>query len=244
MDTDGSNVERLTNTLAGEMTPAWSPDGRRIVYDSIAWDDGILVMNDDGSWTLQLIENKSESSYLYVFPSWSPDGSKIVFVGFTLNATTFFAGLDIFVMDVDGGNLTQLTDTAHVDEWVPTWSPDGTKIVYDHTPSGRRGDIYVMNADGSGSEQLTSHAANDTSPAWSPDGTEIVFESDRQGNSDIWVMDADGTNLRQLTTDNSWDGHPSWSPDGTQIVFESDRGDGDEGEIYIMDADGTGHLGR
>ncbi len=237
MDIEGSNVERLTTTDAFEEVPSWSPDGRRIAYNLYDITGGIMVMNDDGGWTLRLIGNDSERAYLY--PAWSPDGSKITFV----KATPFETGvedLDIFVMDVDGGNVTQLTDTSGGDEWLPTWSPDGTKIVYDFTLKDQAGDIYVINADGSNSQRLTSHPANDTEPDWSPDGTQIAFMSNRDGDYEIYVMNADGSNIRQLTSNSGIDDvTPAWSPDGTGILFVSDRDTPNKGEIYIMNVDGS-----
>ncbi len=104
--------------------------------------------------------------------------------------------------------------------------------------SGRDGDaeIYVMNADGSGVEQLTDNDSVDTNPAWSPDGDRIVFTSDRDNDVeiyDIYVMNADGSGVEQLTDGCSNDA-PAWSPDGDRIAF------GSRGGIYVMNADGSG----
>ena len=81
MDIDGGNVERLTTMASDEFSPSWSVEGRRISYDS--WDipGGILVMNDDGTWTTALIENAEETAYR--FSSWSPDGSRIILLKIT-----------------------------------------------------------------------------------------------------------------------------------------------------------------
>ena len=139
-------------------------------------------------------------------------------------------------MDVGGGDLTQLTDTPGQLEFVPTWSPDSARIVYDFTPA-ISGDIWVMNVDGSFNRQLTTNSANDTHPFFSPDGTEILFTSARDGDHEIFVMNANGTNIRQLTFNTFSDFSYGWSPDGTRIVFNSDR-DGDR-EVYVMNRDGT-----
>jgi hypothetical protein len=104
--------------------------------------------------------------------------------------------------------------------------------------SDRDGDsnIYVMDTDGGGVQQLTDDPASDRYPAWSPDGTRIAFVSIRDGDSNIYVMDADGGNVRQITDRLGGKWSPTWSPDSTLIAFGSNR-DGDE-DIYVMDADG------
>jgi TolB protein len=100
------------------------------------------------------------------------------------------------------------------------------------------GDVWVMNADGTGRTRLTDHPAEDFDPSWSPDGSKIAFRSHRDGNVEVYVMDADGTDQTNLTRSPTSDYSPDWSPDGTRIAFASDR-DGDPNEIYVMDADGS-----
>ena len=104
----------------------------------------------------------------------------------------------------------------------------------------RNHEIYVMNADGSGSRRLTHNRAFDGEPAWSPDGRKIAFQSTKAigGNKEIYVMNADGSGKRNLTRNPAKDGRPSWSPDGRRIAFVSDR-DG-RLEAHVMNADGSG----
>ncbi len=114
-------------------------------------------------------------------------------------------------------------------------SEDG-KIAF---TSDRDGDeeIFVMNADGTGVQQLTDNDDSDWFPVWSPNGKKIAFHSDRDGDFEVFVMNADGTGVTQLTDHDDSDWIPVWSPDGKKIVFTSDRY-GDR-EIFVMNADGS-----
>jgi Tol biopolymer transport system component len=119
----------------------------------------------------------------------------------------------------------------------------------------RGGDLYVINADGTGLRQLTTGLGEDWEAAWSPDGSRIAFTRYREelgnprwGEATIYVVNADGTGLLRLSSrgDSVYDAHPSWSPDGTRIAFYSRREhDADpshmnDSDIYVMHADGTG----
>jgi Tol biopolymer transport system component len=142
---------------------------------------------------------------------------------------------EVYVMDADGSNPTNLTNNAAWDVY-PAWSPDGTRIAFVSDRDGSY-EIYVMDADGSNPRNLTNNAVWDGDPAWSPDGMQIAFVTGRDGNDEIYVMNADGSNPRNLTNSAAGDDEFAWSPDGAHMAFVTGR-DGND-EIYIMDADGS-----
>ncbi len=145
----------------------------------------------------------------------------------------------IFVCDLDGSNVVQLTSNA-AQEFHPEWSPDGTRIVFDRAWSGQDAEIIVMNADGSGIAALTNNADEDEDPTWSPDGRRIAFQSDRDGNEEIYRMYADGSHQTNLTGHASMDRHPAWSPGASNQKIAWATGRHGPFEIYTMNPDGTG----
>ena len=170
-------------------------------------------------------------------PSGVSNGPKIVFGSARNNGNH-----DVFVMDADGSNQTQLTTSLAYDDQ-PKWSPDGTKIVF---MSGRDGnfEIYSMNANGTGQTRLTTNAVSDGFPSWSPDGTRIAFVSGNlndPGTFEIFVMNANGTNRTQLTSDSLVDAVPSWSPDRAKVIFMSGPSifDPNNFEIFTVNSNGT-----
>lgn len=145
-------------------------------------------------------------------------------------------------MSPDGSGVTQLTDEPGA-QFDPSWSPDGSMIAFVSVRDSRGvfccGEIFVMNADGSGLTNVTNtEDADDFDPAWSPDGTRIAFASFGPESKDIYVMTPDGTGLTRLTGGPGNDFMPAWSPDGSKIAFVSDRDGGQD--IFVMNADGTG----
>ena len=221
MDTDGSNMVRLTTNSTSDSDPNWSHDGSKIAF--VAVRDGnseIYVMNVDGSGPVNLTNNEAED----ISPAWSPDGTKIAFV------STRDSQQDIYVMDADGSNQTKLTNDAHLDD-SPDWSPDGTKIVF----TSQRDDdyeIYLVLADGSGTTRLTNSEGDDLSPVWSPDGATIAFTSFRDGDAEVYTMLTDGTYHYNITFAVTEDESPAWSPDSAKIVLVSD-----ETDTVIFDAE-------
>jgi dipeptidyl aminopeptidase/acylaminoacyl peptidase len=118
----------------------------------------------------------------------------------------------------------------------PSWSPDGKSIVFTSFRNGK-GDIYAMDARGTGQRRLTTTPAHDDLPAWSPDGSRIAFTSDRDGNLELYVMNADGSGQTRLTFDPAPDFGATWSPDGKRIAWESARAG--NYDVYSMNPDGS-----
>lgn len=144
---------------------------------------------------------------------------------------------EIYLIEVDGENLQQLTDNRYLD-FDPIWSPDGNQIVYVATEGGDA-ELRIMDADGGNVRQITDNTARDADPDWSPDGEWIAFASDRDGDSEIYLIRPDGTDLRRLTDNDVEDLSPAWSPDGSQIAYHS-RPDDDAAstELYVIPAGG------
>lgn len=124
-------------------------------------------------------------------PSYSPDGTRIAWARRPLLALGLpglpntFGNSDIWVMNADGSGQHQLTSTTTANERNPTWSPDGTRIVYDQEGAGGKRQLWVSNSDGSATGGYpkpvfgaSGTGKNDTQPAWKPDGTTLAFVRD------------------------------------------------------------------
>ncbi len=239
MNPNGTDQVKLTeaqrSNLWVSLSAERSPDGSKLLFMTFhpngAADD-IVLLNPDGTVQAKLTDNQWRD----FDPTWSPDGSKIAF-GSNRDAYAHKKGEDIFVMDADGTNqvnLTQSPDSRDVD---PQWSLDGRKIVF---ASDRHGswNIHIMNPDGTGQTNLTSGLDSDKHPQWFPDGSKIAFTRfyPESGPTNILAVDQDGTNLIHLTSHEGNDMRFSWSPDGSKILFDSDR-DGNR-DIFVMDSNG------
>jgi TolB protein len=202
MTVRGSGVRRLTSG-SGELSPAWSPNGRWIAYARPgAGKSAIWKMRADGSHKTRLTP-----ASLSDVPDWSPDGRRIAYA----------EQGRIWVMNADGTGRHAVTKTVYGVDWAPSWSRDGRRIAYESnratSPVNPTNEIWLMNADGSNERRLTHNNLQDGQPTWSPDGNWIGFTSQLPypGTMHIWVMHPSGKNLHRVSSASSEEYYPSWS---------------------------------
>ncbi len=196
MNVDGSEPKNLTmGNGVGDAEPAWSPDGKVLVYNSRPNSPEVTQLYFipiDGSMSGSVwVDDPASANH----PQWR--GNSVVY------DSNRNGNLDIWLKsDSDNDKGINVTVSVKTNDSHPALSPDGTRIAFAAKRDGDR-EIYVMNLEGTNATQLTSNTADDFWPSWSPDGTKIAFSSDLDGTLDIWVMDANGANQVNLTPDQS-----------------------------------------
>jgi len=248
------NAKRLTFNRSSDKTPAFSPNGKKIVWER---GDDLYKMNADGTGQRR-IPNTTHFNYEIGRygsyggnPAFSPGGVKII----------FDKDKNIYTINPDGTGRTRITNAlAGTTEQKPTfvhpvWSPVDNKIAFSWLYQGAREIHVVRLADLQGaqilgaSSRITPAGVGVYRPDWSPDGKKIVYECSEDPcdgsagththDPNIYKVNPDGSNNVPLVTSTSDDSYPVFSPGGGKIVFSSDR-DGDE-ELYVKNADGSGN---
>ncbi len=241
MNSDGSNQTRLTFNEMSDSSPVWSPNGQQIAFHSKR--DGnleIYVMDADGSKQHNLTQHPASDGV----PSWSPDGSQIAFRS-TQNGGKN-KDLNIFVMDVDGSNVEQITRVEFATN--PQWSPDGKQILFEASiDQGRQ--IYAIQPNGRGLWRVSQPKPNTGMllGGWSPDGKKVVYVETVgfDSNKSVTVIATLHPAGRQQVVEREplrlprWDMTSEiWSTDGESILFAGRnravtfRKDGNNWEIY------------
>jgi PKD repeat protein len=215
---DGSIIN-LTNRNASYGPPRWSPDNARIAF----WSDRdgpleLYVINADGSGLTRLTHNVGVRGAF----AWSPDGAAIAF------AAAVGGVPELFVMDADGSNTTRLTYDVGFDtpthalllvESSASWSPDGTRIVFDCA-----NDICSIHADGTNVTRLTTDAVAAFGGVFSPVDSRIVFSTGRFGTLEVAILEENGAVTR--VAPGLFAEQPAWSPDGDRLALVEIRPNG------------------
>ena len=206
VNTDGSDLRRLTNFGVYTAEGVLSPDGRRIVFTSLKDGDlDIYTMNVDGTDVRRLTNIAGYDGG----PWWSPDGRQIVYRAYhptdpaelkdyqDLLAQRIVrpSKMELWVMNADGSGQRQITQLGGAN-FGPSWTPDGKHIIFSSnytSPHGGNFDLYVIGLDGSGLTQVTNDDGFDGFPMFSPDGRKLVWGASRfaRGERDVNIFIAD-----------------------------------------------------
>jgi len=230
-DSDAYNEQIILTSTQPIMSPAWSPDGRRLAY--VSFEEG-----RSGVYVQEVASGRREkvASYQGInsAPAWSPDGRHLAL---TLSRD---GNPEIYVLELASSRLTRVTENWAIDT-EPAWSPDGRALVFTSDRGGRP-QIYRLPMSGgmpAGSpERLTFEGAYNARARYSPDGRRLALLTGEGNRFRIGVMDIETGNLRVLT-ETRLDESPSFSPNGAMIIYATEiRG---RGVLEAVAADGRAH---
>ena len=229
-------AKKLTTGPADSGWPVWSPDGKKLAFDSNRTDpnptdstsvNDLFTISADGSGVTKLTDSVGASADA----AWSPDGSLIAFDADRGDPNS---KQGIYTMRSDGRGLRRVTvrPPGYEFDVSPRFSPDGKRLVFTrfrgkgcpqpYCPSEHAA-LFTVALDGTGLRRLTTFAIHAGDADWSPDGKRIAFEAYPNGPlGDVYIIGANGRNLRNVTRNpigQAGSADPVWSPDGTKILF-------------------------
>ncbi len=246
---DGSDSRQLTHTIYDEGTPAWSPNGKLILYaaELEGGNEEVFVMDADGTNVRRLTNHPLSDGH----PHWFADGSRILFNSARTTpdpaAPWNRQWHEIFSMKPDGTDVRQITHCRSVCTYGVA-APAGDRIAYrkvtddpgfnwDLTMGQRNSEVFTSNIDGSNEVNVSRSAAFDGWPMWSPDGEWLLFSSNRNGHplvGELFVVKADGSDLRQISASKESLVQPTWSLDGRTIYAAQYTLDEEAASIVVL----------
>jgi TolB protein len=223
-DSDGYGPQTVVSSKQPLLSPAWSPDGRKLAYESFERGSSAIYMQDIATGAREVV---SARKGINGAPAFSPDGSKL--------ALSLSNGVnpDIYVMDLGSRALTQLTRHYAIDT-EPVWSPDG-QTIYFTSDRGGRPQVYQMSASGGGESRVTFTGDQNARASISFDGKKIAVSQGNKNMYHIAVLDrASGSNT--VISPGNFDESPSFAPNASMLLYAATEGPRDV--LYAVSADG------
>jgi TolB protein len=224
-DADGENLNTIMESTDPIMSPAWSPDGRRLAYVSFEGNKSSIFVQ-----TLRTGNRikASDRAGINGAPAFSPDGRSLVL---TLGGTD--GNLDIHVLDLASKDVSRLTTNRAIDT-EGTWSRDGRQIYFTSDRSGGP-QVYRVDATGGTPERITFEGSYNARPRLSPDNSKLAMVHLDRGNYRIAVLDLENGNFLVLSTGRQ-DESPSFAPNSDTLIYATRQGR--IGVLETVSADG------
>ena len=218
-DWDGQNVQTALNAGEPIISPAWSPDGKRLAYVSFETKKPVVYVHDLASGQRKAVAKFKGSNSA---PAWSHDGRSLAVT------LTRDGGSQIYQVSADGGeSARRLTQSSSIDT-EPVYSPDG-KFLYFTSDRGGAPQIYRMPSNGGAASRVTFGSSYNVSPRISPDGQQMAYVTQRNGRFLIALKDLQSGD-ETLLTDTGEEESPSFAPNGQWVMYTTRAG----GREYLM----------
>jgi len=223
-DADGAGEETALASFEPIISPAWSPDGRRLAYVSFENKKPVVYVHSLADGKRQVAANFKGSNSA---PAWAPDGQRLAV------SLSRDGGSQIYMVNADGSNVRRLAQSGGIDT-EPVFSPDG-QTIYFTSDRGGSPQIYRMPAGGGEAQRVTFEGSYNVSPRISPNGRTLAFITRNNGKFQAAAMDL-ATRQVQVLTDSDKDESPSFAPNGRTILLATVNAG--RGVLFAVSTDG------